>query len=143
MGRRRTLAMAVVFGAIAMTDGSSASSLDDLQWKNRVLVVVAAVGDPAAETQRRIFEASAQGMLERSIVLTEAIDDTARSRQIRLRLSAGARHFRVFLVGKDGHTALSSNKPLSAEYLFAQVDAMPMRRDEMRRGNGKQGPLSE
>ena len=117
-----------------MTNGSSASSLDDFQWKSRVLVVVAPAGDPAVETQRRIFEASTQGMSERSIVLTQAIDDSERSRQIRSRLSAGGRHFQVFLVGKDGHTALSSDKPVSAEYLFAKVDAMPMRRDEMRRG---------
>jgi len=40
----------------------------------------------------------------------------------------------VFLVGKDGHTALSSKKPLSADYLFGKVDAMPMRRAEIRRG---------
>jgi hypothetical protein len=41
--------------------------------------------------------------------------------------------FQAFLVGKDGHTAISSEKPLSAEQLFARVDAMPMRQDEMRR----------
>jgi hypothetical protein len=35
--------------------------------------------------------------------------------------------------GKDGQTAISSDKPLSADYMFARVDAMPMRRDEMRR----------
>jgi hypothetical protein len=69
----------------------------------------------------------------RSIVLTEALDDSERSRQIRSRLSADGRRFQVFLVGKDGHTAISSDKPLSADYLFARVDAMPMRRDEMRR----------
>jgi len=39
----------------------------------------------------------------------------------------------VFQVGKDGHTAISSDTPLSADYLFARVDAMPMRQDEMRR----------
>ena len=43
-------------------------------------------------------------------------------------------HFEVFLVGKDGHTAVSSDKPRSAEDLFARVDAMPMWQDEMRRG---------
>jgi hypothetical protein len=43
-------------------------------------------------------------------------------------------HFEVFLVGKDGHTAVSSDKPRCAEDLFARVDAMPMRQDEMRRG---------
>jgi len=73
-------------------------------------------------------------MSERSIVLTEATDDSERSRQIRSRLSADGRRFEVFPVGKDGHTAVSSDKPLSAEDLFARVDAMPMRQDEMRRG---------
>jgi hypothetical protein len=76
---------------------------------------------------------AAEGMSERSIILTEALDGSERSRQIRSRLSAGGKRFQVFLVGKDGHTAISSDKPLSAEYLFAQVDAMPMRQDEMRR----------
>jgi Domain of unknown function (DUF4174) len=69
-------------------------------------------------------------MSERSIILAEALDDSERSRQIRSRLSAGGRRFQVFLVGK---TAISSDKPLSADYLFARVDAMPTRRDEMRR----------
>jgi hypothetical protein len=72
-------------------------------------------------------------MAERSIVLAEALDDSARSREIRSRLSADGRRFQVFLVGKDGHTAVASDKPLSAEDLFARVDAMPMRQDEMRR----------
>jgi hypothetical protein len=36
-------------------------------------------------------------------------------------------------VGKDGGEKLSSSKPLAAEKLFATIDAMPMRRDEMQR----------
>jgi Domain of unknown function (DUF4174) len=117
-----------------MTGAGEASPLDQFHWKKRVLVIVAPAGDPAAETQRRIYEASAKGMSERSIVLTEAVDDTERSRQIRSRLLAEGSRFQVFLVGKDGHTAASSTKPLSAEDVFARVDAMPMRQDEMRRG---------
>jgi hypothetical protein len=117
-----------------MAGASEASPLDQFLRKQRVLVVVAPAGDPAAETQRRIYEASAKGMSERSIVLTEAVDDTERSRQIRSRLSAEGSRFQVFLIGKDGHTAASSTKPLSAEDVFARVDAMPMRQDEMRRG---------
>jgi hypothetical protein len=116
-----------------MTDGSNASPLDEFHWKNRVLVVVVPAGNAAAETQRRIYESSAKGTSERSIVLTEAADDSERSRQIRSRLSADGRRFEVFLVGKVCHTAVSS-EPLSADDLFARVDAMPMRQDEMRRG---------
>ena len=123
------LAMPILLGVITMTDGSNASPLDEFHWKNRVLVVVVPAGNAAAETQRRIYESSAKGTSERSIVLTEAADDSERSR-----LSADVRRFEVFLVGKDGHTAVSSDKPLSADDLFARVDAMPMRQDEMRRG---------
>jgi Domain of unknown function (DUF4174) len=132
--RFRNLAIPILFGAVAMTGASEASPLDQFHWQERVLVIVAPAGDPAAETQRRIYGASAKGMSERSIVLTEAVDDTERSRQIRSRLSAEGSRFQVFLVGKDGHTAASSTKPLSAEDVFARVDAMPMRQDEMRRG---------
>jgi hypothetical protein len=131
--RFRYLAMPVLLGAITMSNGSEASPLDKFQWKSRVLVVVAPGGDATAETQRRIYQSSAKGMSERSIVLTEALDDGERSREIRSRLRAEGRRFQVFLLGKDGHTAISSDKPLSADDLFAQVDAMPMRQDEMRR----------
>jgi hypothetical protein len=128
--RFRNLAMPILFGVITMTYGSNASPLDEFHWKSRILVVIARAGDPAAEAQRRIYESSAQGMSERAVILAEALDGSERSKQIRSQLSADGR---LFLVGKDGQTAISSDKPLSADYLFARVDAMPMRQDEMRR----------
>lgn len=134
--RLRHLAATIVgvfVGAIAMNFESLASPLADLRWKSRILVVVGPAGDAAAQAQRRIYETAAKGMAERSIVLAEALDDSARSRQIRSRFSADGRRFQVFLVGKDGHTAVTSDTPLSAADLFGRVDAMPMRRDEMRR----------
>jgi hypothetical protein len=70
-------------------------------------------------------------MSERQIVLAEALDDTERSREIRSRVSADGKRFHAFLIGKDGHVALSSDKPLPADYLFQRIDAMPMRQDEM------------
>lgn len=127
------LAMGLLTGTMLVAGQSQASSLDELRWKNRVLVVIAPAGDAAAERQRKIYQTSAAGMAERDIVLREVIGDSEGARQIRSRLSADGKRFRVFLIGKDGHTAVSSDKPLSADALFAKVDAMPMRRDEMRR----------
>ena len=131
--RVRHLAVAMLLGMITITDARELCPLDEFHWKSRVLVIVAPDGDAAAETQRHIFESSAKGMSERSIVLMEALDDSERSRQIKSRLSADGNRFQVFLVGKDGHTAVSSAKPLPADEVFARVDAMPMRREEMRR----------
>jgi Domain of unknown function (DUF4174) len=127
------LAAATLLIAGAIMNAGKASPLDEFHWKRRVLVVSAPAGDPAADKQRRIYQAATKGMSERQIVLVEALDDGERSRQIRSKVSTDGRRFQVFLVGKDGHTALSSDKPLSTDYLFARVDAMPMRQDEMRR----------
>lgn len=117
-----------------MSTATRAAPFDELRWTKRVLVVVAPPGDAAADAQRQIFQAHARGMAERAIVLVEVRDDSARSRQIRSWLQTDGTRFRVVLVGKDGHTTISSDKPMSADSLFAQVDAMPMRQDEMRRG---------
>jgi hypothetical protein len=126
----RHFGIAVILGAGAMIHASRASQLDDWKWKNRVLVVVGPAEDAAVRQQRQIYQSAANGMSERQIVLTEALDDTARSREIR---SADGKRFHAFLIGKDGHVALSSDKPLSADFLFQRIDAMPMRQDEMRR----------
>lgn len=115
-----------------MTGTSQAAPLDELRWKNRVLVVVAPDEGPAARRQRQIYSASEKGMSERAIVLVEALGDGERSRQIRVRLGADGTRFGVYLIGKDGNTAFTSTMPVTADVLFGKVDAMPMRRDEMR-----------
>jgi Domain of unknown function (DUF4174) len=117
------LAMPILLGVITMTDGSNASPLDEFHWKNRVLVVVAPAGNAAAETQRRIYESSAKGMSERSIVLTEAADDRSGPGSPR---TAGA--LRSFWSARTVTRPFLPTKPLSADDLLAQVDAMPMRR---------------
>ncbi len=129
----RTLVTTFLTGMIMTTNDVKAAPFDQFRWKNRVLVVVAPLGDPAAVEQRRIYHSAVNGMTERAIILGEALDSSERSRQIRYLLGADGRRFQVFLVGKDGNTAISSDKPLSADYLFGKVDAMPMRRDEMKR----------
>ena len=50
----------------------------------------------------------------------------------RYRIKAGI--FRVLLIGKDGHAAFGSPAPVSLRGLTERIDRMPMRRDEMRRG---------
>ena len=130
---RLHLAIAVIFGVLLVMSNSDASPLDQFRWKNRVLVVVAPVGDASAKQQRQIYQSSAGGMSERQVVLTEARDDSDRSRQIRAQLASDGTRFRVFLIGKDGNTAISSETPLSADYLFKRIDAMPMRQNEIGR----------
>jgi len=46
----------------------------------------------------------------------------------------GAKVFRVRLIGKDGGEKLLSASPVTMPELFALIDTMPMRREEMKRG---------
>jgi uncharacterized protein DUF4174 len=108
--------------------GTDAALLDEHLLKNLLLVVSAPAENGPVKEQRRIYRSAASGMSERQILLVEALRDNLRSRQLRTKISADGRRFQVILIGKNGHTALSSNKPFSAEYLFGKVDAMPMRR---------------
>jgi hypothetical protein len=131
--RPSLLTAAILLGAIAMPPPSSASPLDTYRWKHRLLVVTGP-DDAAAQQQRRIHDAAKAGMSERQIILIEALDDSAPSRQLRAAVGADGRRFKVTLIGKDGHTAFASETPIPADALFKRIDAMPMRQDEMRRG---------
>ncbi len=46
---------------------------------------------------------------------------------------AKAARFEVLLIGKDGGEKYRTNTMLEAKQLFALIDAMPMRKDEMKR----------
>ncbi|MGJ5181457.1 DUF4174 domain-containing protein [Bradyrhizobium oligotrophicum] len=140
--RRPLLTTAIRLGAIALLGAitlptpSSASPLALYRWTHRILVVTGP-DDAAAQQQRRIFHAAKAGMSERQIILREAVDDSALSRELRSALGTDGRRFKVTLIGKDGHAALASETPISADDLFKRVDAMPMRQDEMRRARSE------
>lgn len=137
LGKLKTRTIAILaFIGIASFYGAQANAADvlsSLQWKKRVLVVSALKPDnPALIRQRQIFTDAQQAMTERDVVLVEALGNTDTAKEIRKKLSIAPGEFWALLVGKDGHIALSSQTELSASYLSQVIDAMPMRRDEMR-----------
>jgi hypothetical protein len=128
----------------ALTHAAGASAMSAYTWKKRPLVVFApSSSDAALARQKAIVASSRAGMAERHMVVVYVVGDSvsadlgagpgmgAGALRARYGVSAGA--FRAVLVGKDGGSKLSSGSPLSAGTLFATIDAMPMRRDEMRR----------
>ncbi len=117
----------------------AAASVDDHRWRDRLLIVFAPdAASPALAAQRRDAAAASAAYAERDLVMIEVVGDAVRGARddaaaLRRRLHVPAAAFRAVLVGKDGHVAGVSPEPLTAERLAAQIDAMPMRRDEMRR----------
>jgi hypothetical protein len=94
--------------------------LPDLQshrWKHRVLLIDTPATTAAEyQTQAAALLTAWAGLIERDLHLVTR---------------ANAAAFRIRLIGKDGGEKLDSSAPVSAEALFALIDAMPMRRAEM------------
>jgi len=125
-----TMAAVMVAGPAAATD----DPLTAYRWKARVVVIASpSADDPHLMQQRATLSAMPSGLRERDIVVVEAVGDGEEARRWRARLGLPKAAFRVVLVGKDGEVKRSEARSLSAETLFETIDAMPMRRDEMRR----------
>ena len=97
-----------------------------------VLISAADSRDPAVARQRQAL-AHWTGAESRDVSVIEIIGDTvvgsadgaASLRRLYDLTDVG---FTVLLIGKDGHVALRSRRPLSGSTLAAAIDAMPMRR---------------
>ena len=138
-------AVSLTLGALAaMSVTVPAEAMSAYRWTYRPVVVFAgAASDSALAEQRRIFAGSRSGLAERDVVIVWVIGNTVLAElgpgpgltasQLRSRFGAEGSGFRVVLVGKDGGTKLTRPTPIGTRTLFGTIDAMPMRRDEMRR----------
>lgn len=110
---------------------TDAVDLEAYRWSHRpVLLFSPSENEPAYVEQRAALEASQDGLVERDIVV---LIDTDPNGQGLLRASFGAEGFEVLLIGKDGGVKLRQQEPVGTGALFAAIDAMPMRRQEIGR----------
>jgi hypothetical protein len=143
----KTLALAALLTGISLSP-LAAGPISTYQWKNRILVLdfPASETRALAEFEKQIRQNSA-GLKDRDLVLfhvgelgrrgkayAETLDDEARPALRRqLGLGESSRTTAVILIGKDGGTKSVQRTKLSLVTFFTLIDAMPMRRDEMRR----------
>jgi len=128
-------ALAIV-GALLM--GAAPDPLKPLQWKARVLVVSAPkANDSDLTAQNAILKSDFDGQAERDLTIIRLVGAEGPAgvdaQALRERLSLPPDRFEVVLVGKDGTTVLRRRQPISLGDLFDRIDAMPMRRDEIRK----------
>jgi uncharacterized protein (DUF2336 family) len=141
------------------------SLLASLRGRNRPLLIFAPdSGHPAYRRQHELLQGLDAELADRDMRVVEIIgervsdrgaletengaetgNDAARSRAgaatgaaaLRQYLELPPNTFAVLLVGKDGGVKLRRGEPVPPEHLFQLIDAMPMRRREMReRGRG-------
>ena len=141
----RTMILGLMMGVASTAAMAASSTLARYQDHGRVLVVSAPSHDDG-ELRRQLEAVNREntGMRERDLVVLQLVgstgsDDRGRTLEaasVRRDLSLPADRFAVVLIGKDGRVKLRSDDAIGTKDLFGTIDAMPMRRQEMRRHGG-------
>ena len=118
---------------MAATDANAGAAPDPvakLRWKVRLVLLTAPRGDdPALRDQLRRLDARWIALREREMQVMRVGGDVAR------RYGLDPDRFGGALVGKDGEVKDHWTEPRDPADLLAQVDAMPMRRNEVQQGS--------
>lgn len=127
---------AIATAIITLCAGGAAIAdvLEDYAWTHRPVIIFAdSDRDPRFQKQIEQFEARTEDMEERDVVILTDTDPKANGP---LRQKFRPRGFNVLLIGKDGGVKLRTPHPIEADALSRHIDRMPMRRREMRGGQG-------
>jgi len=133
-------------------DESARPLMESLRWRRRVLILFAPdESDPELQGQKRGLLAESEGLRARRLTVVtvflgeaEAGADARGARDGAAITSVDARslverfspqpdRLTVVLIGKDGGEKDRTAGVMSVDRLFSTIDAMPMRRAEMRR----------
>jgi len=132
--------------ACSIFGGQEALSMDlnQFQWENRLLFIFSPQeGDSFFQALQSEISTQPDEISERDLVVfkifetgpsymgTTRIDPQAAA-AIRTKFAAPFGQFTCILVGKDGGTKLKRHSRVKLEEVFDLIDAMPMRREEMR-----------
>ena len=118
--------------------------ISDYQWKNRLVVLLTDSQDSQLyQLQLKDLKTDLEGLKERKILvitLTPNYQITGIDNEIEQKavlnfkkLKKETNGFEVILVGLDGYIKLQQSKLLTHQELFAQIDRMPMRRNEIKK----------
>ncbi len=100
-------------------------------WKNRILVVNKESNTADLNIQRQKFKGEEMGAKERDLLLILK-DKACNDEAVEFNFKAG--EFKAHLIGKDGGIKATYNKPVEMKKVFAEIDSMPMRQQEMKNG---------
>lgn len=117
--------------------------LSTYKWRNRLLLIFAPSAPDEDHGQIRLLEGSKTGFEDRDLILATIFEDgagtleddavsTEEASVLREAFGVPKNRFTVMLVGKDGVEKYRSHEPVSPRDIFSRIDAMPMRRREMR-----------
>jgi hypothetical protein len=123
--------------------------LDQYRWKNRLVLIFAPSSvDDTYLKQKKELAGKSYELQDRDIIIFDLLESGKstidklsltyeQQSYLREEFEVPEDDFTFFLIGKDGTTILRSNETVPTDNLFALIDSMPMRREEMRRKSSK------
>ncbi len=144
MSMRSAFQIVVAAVVVVFCAPSAYASMADYQWKKRPLIVFTPTDQhPGFVRQKTIIAGNRTAFGDRDMVVIYVTGSSVfteigappgmSAAALRSHFRASEGRFRVILVGKDGGIKIDSPTPLTASDLNAEIDRMPMRRDEVRR----------
>ncbi len=144
MGGMNRLYLLIAFVALTIMP-ASANSLAALQWEKRPLLLFAqSRSDAGLDKQMELLRERRPDLAERDmlVLVTQGTQDTiaaigytalpgGTARDLRERFKPGSKGMTVILVGKDGAEKGRWSQVVDPDEIFALIDAMPMRLNEM------------
>ena len=124
-----------------------AVNLDNYQWHNRLLFLVAPdFSTPAVAQARDKLERRFEDVVDRDLLVIQLflngqslVGDrpitVSEAAQLRLELGIDPDEQLLVLIGKDGDVKRRAPLSTDVQEIFTQIDAMPMRRNEIRERN--------
>ncbi len=123
-----------------------AQDISSHKWKNRVLIILSDEDSrDQLDQQVNILQSDPEGLNDRKLVIYYVKGDTYRKGINANEWVHGSNtfesfkdsedHFKVILMGLDGGIKINQSEVLSLDELFSTIDAMPMRRNELRTRN--------
>ena len=123
--------------------------LEDFVWKNRIVLIFAnsSSTEPLTNQINHLLE-DRSGLLDRQLLVFSISKDEAVKEfvhgerfyaddELRRKYYKNGEGYHLVLIGKDGGVKYQTGSFLSREKLYGTIDAMPMRRAEMRRGGAE------
>lgn len=122
----------------------AAADLDDFQWQNRLLILVAPAADDVSlghvlqQLERRTDELAERDLLVLQLfvqghsLINERPIAASKASRLRQQLRVDPDSRLMLLVGKDGDIKRRDHLLTDVQEILDQIDTMPMRRAEMR-----------
>ena len=105
------------------------TTIPNFEGSRQLLIFGKELHSKSYEKQINIFSDHKSGMKERDLMVVEV----NQSDVLNKKYSIKPNEFIILLIGKDGTEKYRTTEWLSAAKLFALIDAMPMRKSEMKK----------